>query len=253
MALSLTRANREIDVRPLLESIQVPTLLVHGTGDRTIHVEASRYMQQRIPGARLLEINSEDHLPFWDYPDQTLSAVEEFLTGKRTATVSDRVVCTIMFTDIVNSTRRASDLGDRRWRDLLEQHHKAIRQELSVYRGREIGTAGDGFYAGFDGPARAIACGKRLVEAVIELGLSIRVGIHTGECEIKDGETTGLAIHIGARVSALAPADTVLVSQTVKELVAGSGIEFEDFGMHMLKGVQDSWHLYAVKGIARTV
>lgn len=246
-ALALTKANTEIDARYLLKSIRVPTLLVHATGDRAVSVEASRYMAREIAGAKLIEIDSEDHLLFLtDRGIEIENAIEEFLTGKRGPVDIDRVVSTIMFTDIVDSTGTASRVGDSHWRDLLDKHHKSIREALVVYRGKEIDTAGDGFFASFDGPARAIKCGRALVEAVGKLGLSIRVGIHTGECEIRDDKITGLAIHIGARVAALAPADTVLVSQTVRDLVAGSGLAFESFGVHALKGVTDRWQLYAV-------
>jgi len=245
--LALSRMNYEIDVRHVLGSIRVPTLLLHPRGDRTIPVEASRYMAQRIPGARLIELDSEDHLSFLARPNEVTDAVQEFLTGGRGVLDEDRVVKTVMFSDIVGSTELATKLGDTRWRDLCQAHHATVRRELAIYRGKEVDTAGDGFYAAFDGPARAIRCACEVRDSVKPLGLSVRVGLHTGECVVSGEKIAGVAVHIGARVAALAPADTVLVSQTVRDLVAGSGLEFEDFGLHALKGVADAWHLYTVK------
>lgn len=246
-AYALIRMNSEIDARHVLGSIRVPTLLLHPSRDRVVSVEHSRYMAKRIPGARLIELDSDEHLPFFVRPNEIPDAVQEFLTGGRGAVDEDRVVKTVMFSDIVGSTEIATKLGDARWRDLCDAHHVAVRRELAIYRGQEIDTAGDGFYAAFDGPARAIRCACGVRDSVKSLGLSARVGLHTGECVVSGEKIAGLAVHIGARVAALAPAGAVLVSQTVRDLVAGSGLEFEDFGMHALKGVTDSWHLYAVK------
>lgn len=245
-ALALNRMNAEIDIRHLLPSIRVPTLLLHATGDRTISVNASRYMVKRIPNAKLVEIDSEDHLPFTEPAKIILDEIEEFLTGAKESAIIDSVVSTVMFTDIVGSTEKASELGDDQWRDLLESHHAAVRHELDVHRGREIKTTGDGFHATFDGPARAIRCALSIQDAVVPLGLSVRIGLHTGELVLSGDDIEGVAVHIAARVADLAPADQVLVSQTVKDLVAGSGIRFEDRGLRSLKGIPDEWRLFRV-------
>ena len=245
-ALALSTMNAEIDIRHLLPSIQVPTLLIHAIGDKTIDVRASRYMAERIPQARLVELEAEDHLPFAESADEILVNVEEFLTGTHVAGPVERVVTTLMFTDIVGSTRLASEMGDARWRDLLEAHHGAVRHELAVYRGREVKSTGDGFHVTFDGPARAIQCACAIRKSVKAVGLSVRVGLHTGECQIMGDSIEGLAVHLAARVAEFARADQVVVSQTVKDLVAGSGLKFEDLGMHALKGIPDSWRLYGV-------
>ena len=248
--LALSAMNYDIDVRHVLGTIRVPTLLVHPRGDRAVPVELSRYMAERIRGARLIELESDDHLPFLVDPTGIPDIVREFLIGGRGEVDEDRVVKTVMFSDIVGSTELATKLGDTRWRDLCEAHHATVRRELAIYRGQEVDTAGDGFYAAFDGPARAIRCACEVRNSMKPLGLSVRVGLHTGECAISGEKIAGVAVHIGARVAALAPPDTVLVSQTVRDLVAGSGLEFEDFGLHTLKGVSDSWHLYTVKRAA---
>lgn len=245
-ALALSTMNAEIDIRHLLSSIQVPTLLIHAKGDRTIDVRASRFMAERIPNSRLVELDSDDHLPFADPADDILVEVEEFLTGTQAARSANRVVTTIMFTDIVGSTKLAAEMGDLRWRDLLEAHHSAVRHELAVYRGKEIKSTGDGFHAIFDGPARAIQCGCAIRRAVKPMGLTVRVGLHTGECEIRGDSIEGLAVHLAARVSGFANADQVVVSQTVKDLVAGSGLKFEDLGLQSFKGVPDAWRVYGV-------
>jgi class 3 adenylate cyclase len=246
-ALALMRMNYDIDVRHVLTSIRVPTLLLHPKRDFVVPVEASRYMAERIPGAKLLEIDSDDHLSFFVRPNEIPDLVQEFLTGGRGVVDEDRVVKTVMFSDIVGSTELATKLGDTRWHDLRDAHHAAVRRELAIYRGQEVDTAGDGFYAAFDGPARAVRCACEVRNSVKSLGLTTRVGLHTGECVVGGDKISGLAVHIGARVAGLAPAGKVLVSQTVKDHVAGSGLEFEDFGMHALKGIADSWHLYAVR------
>jgi len=203
-------------------------------------------MAKRILGAKLVEIDSEDHLPFAEPAKRILDEIEEFLTGHKGTAMIDSVVSTVMFTDIVGSTERAQELGDRRWRDLLESHHATIRHEFDVHRGREIETTGDGFYAMFDGPARATRCGLAIRDAVQPLGISVRVGLHTGELILSGDEISGIAVHIAARVVALATAGQVLVSQTVKDLVAGSEIKFEDQGLHAFKGLEDEWRLYSV-------
>jgi pimeloyl-ACP methyl ester carboxylesterase len=245
-AVALTRANMEIDVRNILSSVRVPTLLLHTTGDRAVSIDHSRYMAGRIPGAKLIEIEAGDHLPFLDGSDAILDAIEVFLTGAKHVGVTDRVLCTIMFTDIVESTRLIAQRGDRQWRDLLANHDEAVRAELSAFKGREVNTTGDGFVATFDGPARAVQCASAIVDATRQLGIDVRAGVHTGECEVQASKLSGLAFHIASRVSDLAPARAVLVSRTVKDLVAGSGLRFQDFGVHSLKGVPDEWQLYRV-------
>ena len=245
-AKTLTRMNAQIDVRGVLPLVQVPTLIVHRTGDRAMSAEGSRYMAERIEGARYVELPGEDHLPFLGDQDAILDEVEEFLTGVRRGPEPDRVLATVLFTDIVGSTERVATVGDRRWRELLDAHHAVVRQELERFRGREIDTAGDGFLATFDGPARAIRCAQAVRDGVETLGLAIRAGLHTGECEVRGEAVAGIAVHMGARVAALADSGEVLVSSTVKDLVAGSGIEFEDRGVHELKGIPGEWRVYAV-------
>lgn len=248
---ALMRMNWDIDVRHLLPSIRVPTLVLHSTRDRTIPVGHSRFMAERIPGAKLIEIDSDDHIPIFVSPNEIPDIVRVFLTGRRGVVDDDRVVKTVMFSDIVGSTELAAKLGDARWRDLRDAHHATVRRELAIYRGEEVDTAGDGFYAAFDGPARAIRCACDVRSALKSLGMTTRVGLHTGECVVGGEKVSGLAVHIGARVAGLAPAGEVLVSQTVKDLVAGAGLVFEDFGTHALKGVPDTWHLYVVRDDAR--
>jgi len=247
-AAALTRANAEIDIRHILPSIRVPTLIVHARGDQTLEIAHGEYLAANIPGARLVVIDSDDHLPWLEGSEAILRHVEEFLTGVRPVAVRDRVLCTIMFTDIVDSTKEAVARGDRQWSDLLDAHHAAVRRELTAYQGREINTTGDGFVAVFDGPARAIQCADAVAAALRQLGLRVRIGLHTGECEVDGDSLTGLALHIAARISDLAPADGIVTSRTVKDLVAGSGIGFDDFGVHALKGVPDDWQLYQVTG-----
>lgn len=245
-AVAMTRANNEIDIRHVLPTIQVPTLVVHARGDRTVEIGAGRYIAENIPGAKFVEIDSDDHLPWLVGAEDILQSVQEFLTGSRPKTVSDRVLSTIMFTDIVGSTQIAAKRGDRDWGDLREAHNSLVRQELAAYSGKEINTTGDGFVMAFDGPARAVRCAEALGEAVSGIGIDIRAGIHTGECEVTNGEFSGLALHIAARIAGIAPAREIIVSRTVKDLVAGSGLAFEDFGVHALKGVPDDWQLYRV-------
>ena len=238
--------NGEIDVRPVLGTIGVPALVIHRSDDRSLPVEGARYLAERIRGARLVELPGADHLPFVGDQDAILDEVEEFLTGVRRGPEIDRVLATVMFTDIVGSTERAIQLGDREWRDLLDLHHLLVRQELERWRGTEVDTTGDGFFATFDGPARAIRCACAVRDSVRSIGLEIRAGLHTGECEIHGKTVAGIAVHIGARVAALAGGGEVLVSSTVRDLVAGSGIEFEPRGEHALKGVPERWRLYSV-------
>lgn len=247
-AIATVRMNAEIDVRHILSFVRVPTLILHRTGDRLIHVDGSRYMAARIPQARLVEFPGVDHTPWAGDADSIVGEIEEFLTGVRHAPEPDRVLATVMFTDIVGATERAAELGDRRWRDLLERHNAMVRRQLHQFRGREVDTAGDGFFATFDGPARAIRCACAIRNTVTSLGLTIRAGLHTGECELMGEKVTGVAVHIGARVMSHAHAGEVLVSRTVKDLVAGSGLRFVNRGEHPLKGVAGEWYLFAVDG-----
>jgi len=247
-AATLTRMNAEIDVRPVLPTIRVPTLVIHRTGDRIVRTEEARYLADHIPDARLALLPGEDHLPWIGDQDAVADEIEESLTGIRRAPSLDRVLATVLFTDIVDSTKKASELGDARWKELLRAHDERIRAELSRFRGVEVKTTGDGFLATFDGPARAVGCARAIANGVRILGIEIRAGCHTGEVELLAGDLGGIAVHIGARVAALAGASEVLVSSTVKDLVVGSGLTFEDRGLYELKGVSDPWHLYAVTG-----
>ena len=245
-AMALMRMNSEIDVRHILPTIRVPTLVLHRTGDVTVNVEAGRYQAAHIPGAKYVELSGVDHLPYVGNADAVLDEIEEFLTGVRPVSAPDRVLATVLFTDMVGSSELAARLGDRRWHDLLQAHHGIVRQELARFRGLEVDTAGDGFLATFDGPARAIRCARSLGEAVRPLGIEIRTGLHTGECEIIGQKVGGIAVHTGARVAALAGPGEVLVSSTVRDLVAGSGLRFTDRGVHSLKGIPGEWRLFAV-------
>ncbi len=244
--MALVAMNDEIDIRHILPAIRVPTLLLHSVRDATIPIGASRYMAERIPGARLVELPGEDHLPWLSDADAILGEIEEFLTGVRHTVEPDRVLATVLFTDIVGATEKAAALGDRRWRDLLDGHNGVVRRELARFRGREIKTAGDGFFAAFDGPARAVRCACAVSQGMQSLGLEVRAGLHTGECEIMGDDMGGIAVHIGARIAALAAPREVLVSSTVKDLVAGSGLSFRDHGAALLKGVPGEWRLFSV-------
>ena len=245
---ALWTALKDTDVRAILPLVRAPTLLMHRSDDMLIQPGGSRYMAERIPNAKLVEFPGEDHLWWFGDQDAISDEIEEFLTGARHATEPDRVLATVMFTDIVGSTERAAELGDSAWRDLLERHGEVVRRQLDLHRGREVKTTGDGFLATFDGPARAINCAREIASGVKPLGIEIRAGLHTGECEVIGDDVGGIAVHTGARVSALAEPGEVLVSQTVKDLVAGSGIEFEDRGEHELKGVPGDWRLFAATG-----
>jgi pimeloyl-ACP methyl ester carboxylesterase len=244
-ALALSRMNYEIDVRHILPAIHVPTLMLHAVGDRAVDVHASRYMAERIAGTKLIELPGNDHLPWGSDVDAIVDEIEEFLTGERHGTESDRILATILFTDIVESTARAADLGDQRWRDLLESFYGAVRRELSRFRGIEVATVGDGMLATFDGPARGVRCALSIASAALPLGIKVRTGLHTGEYEVIENNVGGIAVHTAARVATKALPGEVLVSQTVKDLVAGSGIRFESRGTHPLKGVPGEWTLFA--------
>jgi len=238
----------QIDVSGILPSIRVPTLVIHRTGDRAIPVKRGRFLGEHIPGARYIELPGADHVFFvGDNAAQIADAIQEFLTGSRAPVPVDRVLATVLFTDIVGSTEKAAALGDHRWRDLLENHHLTIRRNLARFRGHEVKTTGDGILATFDGPARGVRCACAIADEIRPLGIDIRAGLHTGECEMMDHDVGGIAVHIGARVASLAGAGEVLVSSTVKDLVAGSGLCFGDRGSQNLKGVPGEWHIYAVE------
>jgi class 3 adenylate cyclase len=258
---NLTRMNLHIDVRDVLSAVQAPTLVTH----RELHTrerdhgpllpndpEASRYVAERIPGAKFAQLSPGDVPPWAGDIGDAVTTVRDFLTGAWEAGAwepaePDRVLATLLFTDIVGSTEKATKLGDARWRDLLQQHHSLVRRQLTRFRGRELDTAGDGFFASFDGPARAVRCARAITDGVRELGLDVRAGLHTGECELIDGKVGGVAVHVGARVAATAAPGEVRVSRTVKDLVAGSGLEFDERGRHELKGIDGEWELFAVR------
>ena len=246
-AVALSRMNTHIDTRSVLPSIAASTLVICRSGDREVDVEEGRWIAGQIPRATFVELPGADHLPWVGDIDGLLDEVEEFLTGVRRGPDPDRRLATVLFTDIVGSTATAAALGDREWRDLLAKHNALVRRELDRFGGREVDTAGDGFFATFDGPARAVRCASAIVAAVRELGLEVRAGVHTGEVELVDGEVRGIAVHIGARVAQEAGPGEVLVSSTVKDLVAGSGIRFADRGAAELKGVPGAWTLFAVE------
>jgi pimeloyl-ACP methyl ester carboxylesterase len=246
-AVALERMNRQINATPALSSIHVPTLVIARPGDLDFRIEHVREAASRILGAQLVELPGREHLPWVGDADAIVDEVERFVVGLGDEEAElDRALATVLFTDLVGSTQKAAELGDRRWKELLEEHHRRVRGQLARYRGLEIDTAGDGFFATFDGPARAVRCAGSIVDAVSPLGIEVRAGVHTGEVETIDGKVGGMAVVIGARVGASAGPSEVLVSQTVKDLVAGSGLTFEDAGERELKGVPDRWRLYRV-------
>jgi pimeloyl-ACP methyl ester carboxylesterase/class 3 adenylate cyclase len=248
-AMALERMNRQINASHALSSIHVPTLAIAKDGDLDFRIEQVRDTASRIAGARLVELPGNVHFPWVGTPDAVLDEVERFVValGEVEAEL-DRMLATVLFTDVVGSTEKASELGDRRWKELLEEHHRRVRGQLARFRGVEVDTAGDGFFATFDGPARAVRCATSIVDAVAPLGIEVRAGVHTGEVETIDGKVGGMAVVIGARVGASAGPSEVLVSQTVKDLVAGSGLSFEDAGERELRGVPDRWRLFRVAG-----
>src|SRR5512132_1998638 len=242
--LTAERLEYETDVRHILSAIHVPTLIIHRVEDDP---EANQYMAARIPGAEYVAVPGAEHIPYLGDQDSVLKEIERFVKGVRAEEASlDRVLATVLFTDNAGSTEKTAELGDSAWRELLEEHHATVRRLLARYRGTEVDTAGDGFFATFDGPARAIRCAQAIQEAVARLGLRVRVGLHTGECEMIAGKVGGIAVNIGARIGSIAAPSEVLVSRTVRDLVAGSGFTFEDAGKHELKGVSESWRLYRV-------
>jgi len=234
---------RKVDVREILPLVQTPTLVIHSKDYAFIPVEHGRYLADHIPGAKLVELSGSDAMSY----GQVFDEVAEFLTGERPIAPIDRILTTVLFTDIVESTARAASLGDQRWRSTLDAHDRAVREQLRRFRGNEINTTGDGFIATFDGPARAIRCAQAIGEVTQNLGIGVRLGLHTGECDVRGDDLGGLAVHIAARVAAAAGTGQVLVSSTVKDLVVGSGIAFEDRGEHDLKGVPGTWRLYAAQ------
>jgi class 3 adenylate cyclase/pimeloyl-ACP methyl ester carboxylesterase len=244
--LAVRRMLGEADVREVLPSIRVPTLVLHRGGNRWVRVEHGRYLAEHIAGAKYVELPGIDYFPFLGDANAVLDEIEDFTTGVSHLPESQRVLATVFFTDIVESTQRAVELGDRSWSELLDAHHKLVRGALKRFHGREIDTAGDAFFATFDGPARAIRCAVAVREAVRSLGLEIRAGIHTGELEFEDSAVRGVAVHIGQRVLSEADPGEIVVSSTVKDLVAGSGLRFSDRGVHALKGIPDDWRLFAV-------
>jgi pimeloyl-ACP methyl ester carboxylesterase len=253
MLEALYRMNREIDIRDVLPTVRVPVLVMHGSEDQVVPVEVGRYTAERLRAGRFVELPGLGHLALGGpRADRIQVEIERFLrevweTGGWDEAEPERMLATVLFTDIVDSTTKAIELGDRRWREQLERHNALVRRELLRYRGREVDSAGDGFLATFDGPARAIRCASAIVEGVREFGLGVRAGLHTGECEIADGKVAGIAVHTGARVAACANAYEVLVSSTVKDLVAGSGITFIDRGTHELKGIPGEWRLFGLE------
>jgi class 3 adenylate cyclase len=252
MLAALYRMNKEIDIRDVLPTVRVPALVLHGSEDRIVPVAVGEYTARRLPSARFVEVSGVGHLALRASGTLIQNEMQKFLTdiwqtGGWAESEPDRMLATVLFTDIVESTTKAIELGDRAWREVLEGHNALVRRELLRFRGREVDTTGDGFVATFDGPARAIRCACAIVDGVRDLGLSVRAGLHTGECELADGKIAGIAVHTGARVAAHANADDVLVSSTVKDLVAGSGIAFTERGEHELKGIPGRWRLFGVK------
>jgi class 3 adenylate cyclase len=246
MLVSLFEMFIQLDVREVVPSVKVPALVLHKTHDRLVNVRHGRWLAEHLPNAKLVELPGADHNVWYEGRDETVAEVREFLTGTRVVAEPDRVLATLLFTDIVDSTRTAESLGDARWRGVLEGHQAAVRDSLGRYGGREVNTTGDGFLATFDGPARAIRCAQEVVGSAERLGVRVRAGVHTGEVELMGEDVGGIGVHIAARVSAAAGPGEVLVSRTVKDLVIGSSIAFEDRGEHELKGVSDRWQLLAV-------
>ena len=246
-AMTLMRMDSEIDIRHVLPAIRVPTLVLHRGGDTFVDVAAGRYLGAHIPGARYVELQGNDHLPEFGDAEAVLDRMEEFLTGSIAVVERDRVLATVMFVDMVDSTRTAATLGDKAWREVLDRYHRAIAGEISRSRGRIIKSTGDGVLATFDGPARAIRCGLAMCEAVASLGLALKVGLHSGEIELMGDDIGGIAVHVAARVAALAGAGEVLATSTVKDLVSGSGLRFGQRGSQSLKGVPGEWSILAVE------
>jgi len=236
----------KVDLRPVLPAVRVSTLILHRSGNKYVRVDNGRYLAENIAGAKFIEVPGDDHYFHAGNTEALLGPVQEFLTGTREVADENRVLATVLFTDIVGATAHAERLGDRAWTDLLRRHHDLVRQELARFRGREVDTAGDGFFATFDGPARGVRCALAIRDVVRSLGIDVRAGLHTGECEQIGDKIGGIAVHIGARVMGLAGPGQVLVSRTVRDLVTGSGLRFDDYGSHSLKGVEGAWELFEV-------
>lgn len=247
-AIALTKMNSEIDARHILSAIRVPTMIIHRVGDSVAPVEAGRDLAANIPGAKYLELPGNNHVPWYepDIVDRVVGEIEEFVTGSRSEAEIDRVLATVMFVDIVQSTQRAAALGDRKWRALLDRHDEIVRQQLARFRGTEVKNLGDGFLATFDGPARAVRCATAIAETVRPLGIAVRSGLHTGEIELRRDDIGGIAVHMAARVAGIAEPGETVVSSTVRDLVAGSGLRFDDRGLHELRGFSEKLHLYRV-------
>lgn len=244
---AILRMNSEIDARHILPLVHAPTLVLHRSSDTRVPIDAGRYIANHVPGARMVTLPGENHVFVYEPEmiDAIVGEVEEFLTGSRREIETDRVLATVMFTDIVESTKRAAELGDRQWRALVDNHDRTVREQLTRFRGREIKNLGDGFLATFEGPARAVRCASSIVESVYSLGIDVRVGLHTGEVELKDDDIGGIAVNTAARIAGIAGPGSTLVSSTVRDLVAGSGLRFEDRGRHALKGLPEDVHIYA--------
>jgi class 3 adenylate cyclase len=249
MARALVEASLRADVTAVLPTVQAPTLVLHRRGE-IFPIASGRYLARAIPGARLVELEGEDHAFWAGDTEAVIAEIEEFLTGMRTSARLDRLLATILFTDIVGSTEHAAELGDSAWRELLEEHNARVRALLVRFDGRELDTAGDGFFACFEGPGAAVRCACEIRRTMRELGIQVRAGVHTGECEQIGDKLGGLAVHVGARIAATANAGEVLASRTVRDLVVGSGLEFSDRGRHRLRGIDEPWHLYAVEDTA---
>ena len=239
-------SNMDIDIRPILRSVQAPTLVLHRVGDNVVRVQHGRYLAENLPGAKYVELDGGDHWPWFGDTEEVVEEVEEFLTGARHVPAAERVLATVMFTDIVGSTERLAQLGDRSWKQLLDQHDAVTSRQVERFRGRSVKHTGDGVLATFDGPARAVQCAQTILSATRAIGLDVRAGLHVGECEVRASDVSGMAVHIAARVVELAAPGEILVSSTIKDLVTGSGLEFVDRGYHELKGVPDKWRLFAV-------
>jgi class 3 adenylate cyclase len=246
--IAQTKMSSAIDTRHILPAIRVPTMIIHRVGDHAVPVEAGRYLAANIPGAKYLELPGDNHTPWYepDIVDRIVGETEEFLTGSRSEAEMDRVLATVMFIDIVESTKRAAELGDRAWRAVLDQHDETVRRQLAHFRGREVKSLGDGFLATFDGPARAVRCASAIAATVRRLGILVRCGLHTGEIELKPNDIGGIAVHMAARVAGIAEPGETVVSSTVRDLVAGSGLRFNDRGLHELRGFPEKLHLYSV-------
>jgi pimeloyl-ACP methyl ester carboxylesterase len=245
-AKELLYLHHSLDVRDVLPAVRVPTLVLHRTGDRWARLAGGRYLAEHIPGAKLVELPGEDHIPWWGDQERLIGEIQEFLTGARSSPLTERILLTVLVTDIVGSTEKAAALGDLKWKGLLQSHDAAVRRELKNFDGQEINTTGDGFILAFTGPTRAIQCTQAIGQDLERLGLNMRAGLHTGECERRGSDLSGLAVHIASRISGKASSNGILVSSTVKDLVVGSGIMFRDEGTHSLKGIPDKWSLYSV-------